>query len=185
MGAQSVCTVSHVRTSVAPHNIKTSHSPSRRSIPTTAHWRRSSVAAWQHIKISHSPSRRSIPQAPTQDAHQWHDSTSKPAIPHLDARFHKCPLETHISGGMTAHQNQPFPSRRSIPPASRDAHQWQNAQTSHSPSRPIPQAPTRDERQWQHTASNPVIPHLDARFHVEASDRSQIQGARVKLTHPA
>ena len=50
-------------------------------------------------------------------------TTSKPAIPYLDARFHKRPLETHISG-MTAHQNQ-----------------WQHAsiQPSHSPSgRSIP-----------------------------------------------
>ena len=67
----------------------------------------------RHIATSHSPSRRSIPQAPTRDAHQWQHTTSKPAIPHLDARFHKHPLETNISG-MTAHQNQLSPSRRSI-----------------------------------------------------------------------
>ena len=29
---------------------------------------------------------------------QWQHTTSKPAIPQLDARFHKCPLQTHVSG---------------------------------------------------------------------------------------
>ena len=66
------------------------------------------------MAASHSPSRRSIRRAPTRKAHQWQHPTSKPAIPHLDARLHKRPLETHISG-MTAHQNQLSPSRRSIP----------------------------------------------------------------------
>ena len=72
--------------------------------------------AAHHIKTSHPPSRGSIRRAPTRDAHQWQHTASKSAIPHLDARFHKRPLETHISG-MTAHQNQLSPSRRSIPRA--------------------------------------------------------------------
>ena len=93
---------------MAAHNIKTSHSPSRCSIPqvpsrdaqqwhdstsksavphldarsTSAHWRRTSVAAHHNIKTSQSPSRRSIPQAPSRDAQQWHDSTSKSAVGH-------------------------------------------------------------------------------------------------------
>ena len=50
--------------------------------------------AAHHIQPSHSPSRSSIPQAPSPDAHQWHDSTSKPAIPHLHARFHVEPSES-------------------------------------------------------------------------------------------
>ena len=62
-----------------------------------------------HIKTSHSPSRRSMPQAPSGDARQSQQTTSKPAIPHLDARFHKHPLETNVSGS-TPHQNQPFPN---------------------------------------------------------------------------
>ena len=124
--------------------------------------------AAHHIQPNHSPTRRSIPQLPTGDARQWQHTTSKPAIPHLDARFHKPPLETHVTGS-TPHQNQPFPiwtldstsahSRRT----SVAAH---HIKTSHSPSRrSIPQAPTRDEHQWQHTTSKPAIPHLDARFH--------------------
>ena len=36
------------------------------------------------------------------------DTASRAAIPRLDARLHKHPLETNISG-MTAHQYQPFP----------------------------------------------------------------------------
>ena len=131
--------------------------------------------AAHHIKTSHSPSRCSIPQAPTGDARQWQHTTSKPTVPHLenlDARFHKCPLETHISGS-TPHQNQPDPSRHSIPqvPTETMSVAAHNIKTSHSPlpsRRSIPQAPTGDAHQWQHTTSKPTIPHLenlDARFH--------------------
>ena len=102
-------------TQVAVHHIKTSQSPSRRWIPRVptgdAHqwqhttskpvpvWdarfhkcplRRTSVAA-HNIKASHSPSNRSIPQMLTGDSHQWQHAASKPAIAHLDARFHKHP----------------------------------------------------------------------------------------------
>ena len=64
--------------------------------------------AAHNIKTSHSSSRRSIPQVPNGDAHQWQHTTSKPASPYVDARFHKCPLETHVTES-TPHQNQPFP----------------------------------------------------------------------------
>ena len=90
------------------------HKTSKPAIPhpldthvADSHWRRASVAA-HHIKTGHSTSRRSIPQAPTRDERQWQHTTSKPAIPQLDARFHKCPLQTHVSGS-TPHQHQPFP----------------------------------------------------------------------------
>ena len=118
---------------------------------------RTSVAA------SHSPSRRSIRRAPTRDAHQWQHTTSKPAIPHLDARFHKHPLETNISGS-TPHQNQPFPIY-TLEFTSRSTRT--SLAASHSPSRrSIRRAPTRDAHQWQYTTSKPAIPHLDARFHI-------------------
>ena len=124
--------------------------------------------AAHHINISHSQSRRSIPQMPNGDAHQWRHNTSKPAIPNLDARFHKCPMETHISGS-TPHQNQ---SRRSIPQVpTGDAHQWHHWQhTTSKPSIPHLDArfhkhPLETRRQWQHTTSSPAISHLDTRFH--------------------
>ena len=142
------------------------------------------------LAASHSPSRRSIRRAPTRDAHQWQHTTSKPAIPHLHARFHIRPLETQISGmtahpkpaiphldarfhkhpletnisGSTPHQNQPFPIY-TLEFTSRSTRT--SLAASHSPSRhSIRRAPTRDAHQWQHTTSKPAIPHLDARFHI-------------------
>ena len=115
------------------------------------------------IKTSQSPSRRSIRRAPTPDEHRWqHDTTTKPAVPHLDARFHKYPLETNISGS-TPHQHQPSPiwtldststhSRRT----SVAAH---HMKTSHSPSRrSISQAPSRDAHQWHDSTSKPAFPN--------------------------
>ena len=150
-----------LETQVAARHIKTSRSPCRRSIPQalvrdTHTWHHcvladpllhdgsmrfdkhpfeTQVVSW-HIKTSHSPSRRSIPQAPTRDEHQRQHTTSKPAIPHLDARFHKYPLETNISG--------------------RPHH----IKTSHSPSRrSIPQAPSRDARQWHDSTSKSAFPN--------------------------
>ena len=46
-------------------------------------------------------SRRSIPQSPTRHRHQWHDSTSKPAIPYIspvNTRFHMHPVDTNVNG---------------------------------------------------------------------------------------
>ena len=39
------------------------------------------MAAHHNMKSSQSPSRRSIQQAPSRDLQQWHDSTTKSAIP--------------------------------------------------------------------------------------------------------
>ena len=150
------------------------------------------------LAASHSPSRRSIRRAPTRDAHQWQHTTSKPAIPHLDARFHIRPLETQISGmtahpkpaiphldarfhkhpletnisGSTPHQNQPLPIY-TLDFTSRSTRT--SLAASHSPSRrSIRRAPTRDAHQWQHTTSKPAIPHL------EPSDRSRIKRDSLK-----
>ena len=79
-----VLTIHHHR--YKSRHIATSHSPSTVLDSTSTHSRRTSKAA-HHIKTNHSPSRRSIPQAPSGDARQWQQTTSKPAIPHLDARF--------------------------------------------------------------------------------------------------
>ena len=50
-------------------------------------------------------------QARAQDTHQWHHSTSKPAIPHVDAPFQKRVRETNISGITASHESPftPFP----------------------------------------------------------------------------
>ena len=50
-------------------------------------------------------------QARAQDTHQWHHSTSKPAIPHVDAPFQKRARETNISGITASHESPftPFP----------------------------------------------------------------------------
>ena len=50
-------------------------------------------------------------QARAQDTHQWHHSTSKPAIPHVDAPFQKRARETNISDITASHESPftPFP----------------------------------------------------------------------------
>ena len=53
----------------------------------------------------------STPHA-ARDAHHWHDTTSTPAIPHLDARLSK-PLQTPDSSRTIKSSHSP--SRRSIP----------------------------------------------------------------------
>ena len=108
------------RTSVASRHIKTSHSPCRRSISRAIAPRRTSVAS-QLIKASRSPCRRSISKAPAHDIRQGQHSTSKPAIPHVDARFYILSVEAHttkvifdsrntsVASQQTPNQNQPFP----------------------------------------------------------------------------
>ena len=88
------------RTSVASRHIKTSHSPCRRSISRAIAPRRTSVAS-QLIKASRSPCRRSISKAPAHDIRQGQHSTSKPAIPHVDARFYIHSVEAHTTKVIT------------------------------------------------------------------------------------
>ena len=116
----------------------------------SARTRHTSVAR-HHNKTSRSPSRRSIPQVPTRDEHQWQHTASTPAIPHLDTRFDELPLETHISGS-TPHENQPFPIYML------DFTSALSRRTSVA---------------WQHIKTS--FPQLNARFHGEPSDRSQIE----------
>ena len=47
-------------------------------------------------------------QARAKDTHQWHHSTSKPAIPHVDAPFQKRARETNISGITASSHESPF-----------------------------------------------------------------------------
>ena len=83
------------------HNT-TSHSPTSPSFPKHPIETRGNAGTARHNQ--HSPFSASTHS----DAQQWHHSTSKPAIPAVDARFHKHPFETHLRG-ITAHTNQPFP----------------------------------------------------------------------------
>ena len=89
--------------------------------------------ATQHINTSHSACRRSIPQEPAGDTHPRDHNTSKPAIPHADAPFHKHPLQMHLNG-INTHQKQPFSMYTLVSTApARDKHQWhQHTTTSHS-----------------------------------------------------
>ena len=100
----------------------------------------------RHAPKQQHPSRHPVPQATVRDKHKFLPVTSQhvnPAIPHVEARFHKRPLETHISApyvdtrfhehqlethicGSTPLQQQPFPMqtlethiRGAVPPCNR------------------------------------------------------------------
>ena len=81
---------------------------------TSTHSRLPSVGAGP-IKTSHSPSKRSIPQAQTRDAHQWQHNTPKPAIPHLDARFHKYMLNVLVEASKAIPRNNGMSSGQDAP----------------------------------------------------------------------
>ena len=58
-------------------------------------------------KPRQSPCRHSIPRAHARDTHQWQHNTSKPAIPHVDARFRKNLRQKHISGITASSKSKP------------------------------------------------------------------------------
>ena len=95
----------------------------------------------QRNRTSYSPCKRSIPQACAQSEHQWHHSTNKPAIPHVDAPFGKHPGNTYVGRKNITQQNQLFPmqtldstSTHTRQPSVASRHNWHNP-TSHFPCR--------------------------------------------------
>ena len=100
--------------------------------------------------------RHSISSAQAQDTHQWHHSKSKPAIPHVDARFRKHRHKKRISGIAANSKSKPSThssGKHSISQAqAKETHQWhrskQQIKTSSSPcKRSISQAPLQETHQ--------------------------------------
>ena len=94
---------------------------------------------------------------------------TKPAIPHLAARLPKHPLETHISDTSNHFKISRSPSIRSIPQApTRGAYSGSLDARFH-------EHKLETHVRQQNTSAEPAILPLGARFHVEPSDRSQIE----------
>ena len=142
------------RTSMASRHIQTIHSPYRRSISRAIAPRRTSVAS-QLIKASRSPYRRSISKIPAHDIRQGQHNTSKPPIPHIDARL-------YILGRSTYGQNN-LRLKKHISGIA--------ANTKSKPAMPHADAPfckqplkNRISGITTNSTSRPTIPRVDARF---------------------